>query len=802
MSRDAAIYEKLGAFYLGSPHDVTSGETADEPLLYDAKDLLTHAMCVGMTGSGKTGLCACLLEEAAIDGVPALIIDPKGDMGNLLLTFPNLSPQEFRPWIDEDAAGRAGKSPDEFAAAQAELWRNGLSQWGQDATRIQRLRQAVDFRIYTPGSDAGRPVSVLSSFQAPPPEVRGERDLLRDRISATVQGLLGLVGIDADPVQSREHILLASLFERAWNEGQDLDLGGLIQQVQQPPLERVGVLPLDSFFPAKDRFGLAMALNNLLASPGFAGWMEGEPLDVDRLLYDSSGKPCVSIFSIAHLSDAERMFFVTLLLQQTLGWMRSRPGSSSLRALLYMDEVFGFIPPVAEPPSKKPLLTMLKQARAYGLGVVLATQNPADLDYKALSNIGTWFLGRLQTERDKARVLDGLEGVGAGGAEFGRREMEQLLAGLGKRVFLLHNVHEPAPEVFHTRWAMSYLRGPLTRDQIDRLVPDDLPVPPLAADNGARSSGQAAPSSSAKAVRPVLPSEIPQRYLPLRGRPGDDVTYVPRLMGLGRVHFVDKRRDIDHHRDLALLAAVPEEVASIDWYDATESGLELADLESDPAADSIAFGELPTAATKTKSYRSWEKELSETLYRDRRLSLWVSPGLDLTSQPGESERDFRIRLTDLAREARDEEIEKLREKAERKLATLGERKRKAEQAVERERDQARDAKLQTAVSLGSTLLGALFGGRRRSLSTAARGVGRSFKQGQDVERALENVESYGRQIAEVEEDLRQDIETIEERWEARNLPLEEVEVKPRRADIDVRLVTLAWAPYRAGEAAW
>ena len=445
-----ASYEKMGAFYLGRPYDLEADTPGDGLVLYDSKDLVTHAVCVGMTGSGKTGLGIGLLEEAAIDGIPSLVIDPKGDMGNLLLTFPELGAEQFRPWINEDDARRKNLTPDEHAAAQAELWRKGLASWGQDGERIRRLREAADFAIYTPGSEAGQPISIVSSFAAPPGALIEDGDLYRERIATTTTSLLSLLGVDADPIRSREHILLSTLLDHQWKQGRDADLGGLIQMIQSPPVQRVGVLELDSFYPARERFELAMRLNNLLAAPGFQVWMKGQPLDIGALLYTETGKPRVAVVSIAHLSEAERMFFVSLLLNETVGWMRSRPGTTSLRALVYMDEIFGFMPPVAEPPSKKPLLTLLKQARAYGLGVVLATQNPVDLDYKGLSNTGTWFLGRLQTERDKARVLDGLEGVGGGG--LGRQELERILSGLGKRVFLLHNVHEKGPVIFETRW--------------------------------------------------------------------------------------------------------------------------------------------------------------------------------------------------------------------------------------------------------------------------------------------------------------------------------------------------------------
>ena len=470
-------YEKLGQFYLGREYDLEKKSSADRNLvLYDSKDLVTHAIVVGMTGSGKTGLCIDLIEEAAIDGVPAIAIDPKGDLTNLLLTFPDLRPEDFRPWINEDDAAREGLSADDFAKQQAELWRNGLASWGEDGERIRRLKAAADFAIYTPGSTAGIPVSIVRSFAAPPAALREDAELFRERVATTATSLLALVGIAADPVKSREHILLSTLFTAAWTAGQDLDLTALVNQVQKPPMGRIGALDLEKFYPAKDREDLALRINGLIAAPGFAGWLEGEPLDVGAFFRSSAGKPRVSIFSIAHLSDAERMFFVALLLNEIYGWIRTQSGTTSLRAILYMDEIFGYFPPVAEPPSKRPMLNLLKQARAFGLGVVLATQNPVDLDYKGLANTGTWFLGRLQTDRDKQRVLDGLEGAAAAqSASFDRKSMEELLAGLTTRVFLMNNVHEDGPVVLESRWAMSYLRGPLTRDQIKVLMGDRRP---------------------------------------------------------------------------------------------------------------------------------------------------------------------------------------------------------------------------------------------------------------------------------------------------------------------------------------
>ena len=376
MSIPQQDYEKLGAFYLGREVDPATGDASDDPLLYESKDLTTHGVIIGMTGSGKTGLGIGLLEEAAMDRIPVIAIDPKGDLSNLLLTFPDLRPEDFRPWINEDVALRNGLDPDAFASAEAESWRKGLETWEQDGERIARLRQQVEMSVYTPGSAAGRQISVLRSFDAPPPEQVEDEDAFRERILTTVTGLLGLLGVDADPIRSRDHILLSAILDDVWRQGRDLDLGGLIQAIQQPPFTRLGVMELESIYPGKDRFALAMQLNGLLASPSFQGWMEGEPLDIPSLLYTEGGHPRISIFSIAHLGDAERMFFVTMLLSAITGWMRTQPGTTSLRAIVYMDEIFGFFPPVANPPSKAPMLTLLKQARAHGLGVLLGVGTP------------------------------------------------------------------------------------------------------------------------------------------------------------------------------------------------------------------------------------------------------------------------------------------------------------------------------------------------------------------------------------------------------------------------------------------
>ncbi|HYV28135.1 MAG TPA: ATP-binding protein, partial [Candidatus Eisenbacteria bacterium] len=654
-------FEKLGAFYLGRPYDLQNKKSGDGIVLYDSKDLVTHAVCVGMTGSGKTGLCIGLLEEAAIDGIPSIVIDPKGDLTNLLLTFPELRAEDFAPWVNEEDAQKKNLSTEEYAAAQAEMWKKGLAGWGQDGARIKRLRDAADFRIYTPGSNAGIPVSILKSFAAPPAAIRDDTELMTERVNTTVTSLLGLLGIDADPIKSREHILISTILNNAWNEGKDLDIAALIQQIQSPAITKVGVIDIESFFPSKDRFELAMSLNNLLAAPAFSSWMEGEPLDIQSILHTPEGKPRVAIFSIAHLGDSERMFFVSLLLNQTLGWMRTQSGTTSLRAILYMDEIFGYFPPVANPPSKLPLLTLLKQGRAFGLGVVLVTQNPVDLDYKGLSNTGTWFIGRLQTERDKARVIEGLEGIATGtGQKFDRQTMEQTLAGLSNRIFLLNNVHEDGTEVFETRWALSYLRGPLTRTQIKSLM-EPVKEQKAGTETMAAAAAGTAPAVSqtpAASQRPVLPPEVSQYFIPVRSNAsGATLTYRPMVMGAAEVRFSDSKT-LDMTQQVSLLAGINEGPVTLDWAQATAADLPLEDLEQTPA-EGAQFAGLSPVASKAKNYETWKKDLASWIYRNQRLELFESPSLKLASNPGESERDFRVRLQQLAREKRDDMVEKL-----------------------------------------------------------------------------------------------------------------------------------------------
>ena len=786
-------FEKLGAFYLGKRYDMEAQELTDEPVLYDSKDLTTHAAIIGMTGSGKTGLGIGILEEAALDHIPVIAIDPKGDMGNLLLTFPQLKPENFRPWINERTALDKGQTPDEFAASQAALWKKGLGEWGQNGKRIAQLRKNADLAIYTPGSNSGLSVSVLHSFDAPDQTLIDDIDLYRERVQATATGILTLLDMDADPVSSREHILISRLLDNAWREGRSLDVPALIGEIQNPPITKVGVMNLDSFFPAKDRFKLAMALNNLLAAPGFEAWMTGTPLNAKNLLYTEEGKPRISVMAISHLDDAQRMFFVSMLLNELIGWMRAQPGTSSLRAILYMDEIFGYMPPVANPPSKRLFLTLLKQARAYGLGLVLATQNPVDLDYKGLSNTGTWFIGRLQTERDKARVMEGLEGATAG--NFDKQAMERTIAGLGKRRFLLHNVHEDEPVVFNTRWVLSYLAGPLTRDHIRMLM--------KTAKNKVAAAVKAVskPKRKTQAAAPSLPPSIDQFYV--RGS-GEEIVYHPRLVAGGDVVFTSARYNIEDEREVLHTVEFEDGPVDIDWDNCEPLDLSINDLTNDGEADA-SYADCPAAADNARAYAKWGKSYKTWLRQNENITLFRSKRFKLTSTPSETEGDFRARLQDAASEKRDAAIAKIRKRYATKATTLENRLIRAEQAIAVQKEQSTKKKLDTAISFGTAILGAVLGRKKFSSSTATKvgsamkTAGSARKEAADVERAKQTADKVRADLAALNKQLEEEVAELDTAFDAQAEELSEIVVRAKSTDINVAITGLVWLPYTKGE---
>jgi hypothetical protein len=796
--RSMQQFEQLGMFYLGKRFDLAARRRLDEFVLYDAKDLVTHAVCVGMTGSGKTGLGLTVIEEAAIDNIPVLAIDPKGDISNLLLTFPSLTGSDFAPWVDPSDASAQGLDPDAYAAQQADKWKKGLAEWGEDGDRIARFKAAANVTVFTPGSRAGTPLALLKSLAGVGSE---DSEDAASRVASTADSLLALAGVTDAEGHSRERTLVATILARATADDQ-AGLPWLVQQIQRPSFDRVGVLDLETFYPAKDRQELALRFNSVLAAPGFDVWLDGVPLDPGAMLYGSDGKPRVAIVSIAHLGDAERMLVVSLLLNALVEWTRRQRGTTSLRALIYMDEVFGYLPPVANPPSKAPLLTLLKQARAYGVGIMLATQNPVDLDYKALSNTGTWFLGKLQTERDKARVLDGLEGV-AGGLD--RATLDTTLSALGSRVFLMHNVHEHEPVVFETRWTLSYLRGPLGRDELRKLTktqstPDAQPTtvktnsqPPTRNPEVSQPAARSPkPAASGGTARPIVPSGIQEVFVP----PTGGTEHSAALYGSAKVQYTDTKRGIDVVQEVNAVAPFTTGAVPIDWENAADAPVPPQDLATAAPADAT-FSAPPAVALDPKRYTGWSRDFVDWVVRSRPVTIYSAKAVKLTSAPGESERDFRMRVQMAGREARDAQVERLRGTYATKVARATEKVRKAEEGISREQQQVTQQRLQTAVSVGATLLGAFLGRKAMSASTlgrattVARGVGRSMKETEDVASAQERLTLAQQELAGLQQQIESEASALSGTTDPE---IETVELKPKRGNVDVRLVALAWIP--------
>lgn len=791
MAMTAADFEKLGVFYLGRPVDPATGEGGDGPFLVDAADLTTHAMCMGMTGSGKTGMGIALIEEAAIDGIPSIVIDPKGDMGNLLLTFPELRASDFEPWVDEGQARREGKSVAQLADETSALWRKGLGKWGEDGERIARLRAAADFAVYTPGSPAGLELSILSAMEPPPAAVRADATALREAVDATVAGLLSLAGAGND-AQSPAYILLSALVAREWEAGRAVTLERLIPLVQEPGMEKLGVFPLETFFPAKERMKLAMKLNALVASPSMAAWGRGEPLDVQRLLYTPEGRPRVSVISIAHLSEGERMFFVTLLLTSVVSWMRQQSGTSSLRALLYMDEIFGYFPPLGTPPSKKPMLTLLKQARAFGLGVVLSTQNPVDLDYRGLSNIGLWLIGRLQTERDKDRVLEGL--VGADAADgLDRAGLGRLLGGLGKRQFVVRNVHEGGVGLVESRWALSYLRGPLSPAQIGTLMEgkkagapkSELPGRPgMSEMPGAGEAPDATedkPAAAAKA--PLLPG-VEQTWFGAGGE------LEPWVLGEARAHYQSDKLGVDEWVTVSEFAPVDED-GEPDWDAAEEA--EGTGSRKAPAGASHAG--VPPALANPKNWAGIGRGFKEHLRQTLAVELASCPAVKLTAKMGESEGDFRVRVGVALREARDAEKAKLSKKYEPKVMTLTERIRKAEAKIEVQKEQASQQKMNMALKFGLAILSAITGSKGSAATRAAGGIGamrKSGKESMDVAHAQADKAAAEAQLADLQAKIDAELQAVAEKYDPMAAEIVTTRLRPKVSELLVKRVALAW----------
>jgi len=801
-------------FYLGRMFDSKKREITLNPLMYDPDDLTTHAVVLGMTGSGKTGLCIDLLEEAALQGIPALMIDPKGDITNALLHFPELRPEDFLPWVNPDQARREDKTIEQAAADAASLWKSGLEKWDIAPERIQALQDAAHFAIYSPGSESGIPVNIMASFEAPKIPWDENREILVEKISGIAMGLLGLVGLnDLDPVRSREHILVSNLFENSWSKGRDLDLTELILQIQNPPFEKLGVLAIEKFFPEKERLELSILLNNIMAAPTFQSWIEGEPLDIESMLYGSDGRPRHSVFYIAHLSDAERMFFVTLLYSAVETWMRAQKGSTSLRALIYFDEIFGYLPPVKNPPSKIPMLRMLKQARAFGVGQVLVTQNPVDVDYKALSNAGTWFIGKLQTEQDKNRLLDGLEGAAPG---LDRKVYDKLISTLDKRVFLLHNVHEDQPVLFHTRWAMNYLTGPLTRIQLPELnALVGAGQGTITRSTSPARQHQAAPAVSEKgagdqtsSTRPNAPASVEEYYLPNNlslleavdkagiSPPQEvkhQVIYKPVLLAQAAIRFLKRNYNLDYDLVTTALISDPDRQGRIRWEDRLSGPIDLDALDRQAIPDS-RFHELVAPLNDGAKLREFETDFQDWIYHSVTAAVRANEGLEVFAGPQVSQGEFRRMCAEKAEEGLELAREKVNDSFDKKLDTIRDRLMREERELEEDQTELSQRKMEEMGTHAENLLG-LLAGRRRSMTTSLTKRRMTTKAKADVEESLDMIDQYKKEIEDLEKERLAELRDAEEKWQEVLEEVTEIPVTPYKKDIMVELFGVGWFPY-------
>ncbi len=809
----------MADFVLGGQIDPVKHERTQQLTTIASGDLTTHGVIVGMTGSGKTGLGVVVVEEALGAGVPTLLIDPKGDLTNLCLTFPNLAAADFQPWVNEGDAAKAGLSVADFATAQAKAWTDGLGAWGITSARIAALRNDVEFTIYTPGSNAGIGLNIVGSLQAP--HDVSDSEVVGDEIEGFVSGLLSLVGIDADPLSSREHILLSNLILNEWTAGRSLDLPTLVGLVQQPPIRKLGVFELDQFYPPKDRTALAVRLNGLLASPSFGAWLTGQALDVASLLRTADGKPRCAIVTTSHLSDQERQFVTTLVLSKLVTWMRGQSGTTDLRVLVYMDEVAGYLPPTATPPTKKPIMTLMKQGRAFGVGVVLSSQNPVDVDYKALSNAGTWMIGRLQTDQDKKRLLDGMSAA-SGGVDV--KAIDDVIAGLAKREFVLRRAGKDQPEIFATRWAMSYLRGPLTRDQIATLMTDQKQaVAEAKAGGGGQNGGepQAARGESAADDKPaiqlgsdesgVLPvvaegvavrwADVASPWLSAIGGDSHGGRREAAIVARVALRFDDAKADLVHDEEYeAVLFPLSEPVdasrsIAVDYDDR--------DLRTD--APNPCVYRLPTVAVKDKTLWSRvERDLIDWLVRSRTVDLQTNRDLKIFGRPGESTDDFTARCLAAGNDLADKETAALRSKYADKVARVQSQIQAAEDRAEVLTTERQGRRSEEILSTAGSILGGLLGGSRSrggmlgsilgKAGTAAGRRTRTAAAGDRVDAAQNKAEGLHHQLEDLEVELTQEVTAIDAKWMAAAKNITTSPVSLERTDVKVTQLALVWIP--------
>jgi len=784
------IYEKLGLFYIGKDVNPQTMQQEEVLTLLKNKDFTTHAAIIGMTGSGKTGLGIGLIEEAAMDNIPAIVIDPKGDMGDLCLSDPTFSEENFTPWVKDEALSK-GEDPQSYGKKIATLWKKGIESWDQDQQRVAKFH-AVPKTIYTPGSSAGVSINILASLEAPPKNIMQESDTLSALLKSTVSSLLALIDIKADPINSKEYILLSQIVLHFWKQQEDISIETLIGNIINPPFKKVGILPLESYYPQNERFSLATRFNAVIASPSFASWIQGERLNIQDILYDANGKAKIAIFSIAHLSDNERMFFVTLLLNRYIAWMRQQSGTSSLKNILYMDEIFGFFPPGKNPPSKEPMLLLLKQARAFGTGIILSTQNPVDLDYKGLSNIATWFIGRLQTSQDIERVIDGLSAKS--GSEFDKKRIKEILASLPKRTFLLKSTHLESVKLFATRWVMSYLKGPLKKDEIRLLMHDQKEH-----QKEKHTQQQTAPiqqqrnSNEEYADYVTLDSSIPQYY---EIDPSEQNRYQGYLKAEVSVNFFNQSRGIDEQEEHQLSLCLESDINTLDWSDAQEEDFDdFAQLPKE-APSSASHLPLPEFLTQDKGLKKSQKLLQDWLYHQKRLELFRCKSPKLESKPHETLATFKVRLQDYLNEKRDEAVEKLKERYAAKEQRLQERLARANERLEKEESDVSSKTTDTVISVGMAVFGAFFGGGRSSsrIGSSLTKGSRILKEKEDVKRAERKIQEIQNDLQDLLDELEEKLDKLDENYAIENYDIESFSIKPRRSDIVVKEIALVWTP--------
>jgi len=755
-------------------------ETAEE-LHLDPDTLTTHCVIVGMTGSGKTGLATVLLEEALIHGVPVAVIDPKGDAVNIALRL--RTPEEYLKWIEAEEAVRSGMLPEEYAREVFEKHEESLRKYNL-IDRREKLFEESEVIVVTPGSTAGIPLSLLSELT--PPDTlnwKEHEEVLLNKIKVTVSALLELAGRPSDPLKSYEHVLISSIVEYCWRRKEPLDYSKLLSYIIDPPLDRIGALEVDAFIPVSERKKLARDLNRVLASPGFRTWFTGVPLDFNKLFWSPEGKPRAVVFYLAHLEPSERMFAVTLILEALYSWMFTRPGSSKLRYLLYFDEVYGYLPPYPRnPPSKTPLLMLLKQARAFGLGLVLATQNPVDLDYKTLTNAGLWIIGRLQTENDKRRVLEGLKLASSGG--FDEKELSTIISLLGRRIFLLYDAKKNRNILFKTRWAISYLRGPLTLNEISRLgLKPRLKVRrPLL-------------KPSKTTLIHTFPEDLEVYYLPPKFPLREfKPVYYPALYIEAKIEVVRKRPPVDYSKTVKYLCEACENpvLEESKAYGLTLSDLKREELKTD-RDPRFSFAELSPKFFKKSFIKSLQQLVKNHVAENNILVVYTALGGKYVSEVNESLESFRRRVGSILWKEVELKIASVKEYYLKQLRSIESKIAYEQEVLKRLEKELSTIKREKAVDTLITTMYLLAGKKRKK-----RGKQDFKKTIRQLERKIALSKARLSKLETERKILYSELETrikkLQKEYELKLSQIKEYRIKPRKKEITIEKLCIIWIP--------